>query len=349
MSPGKPVFAIRQHIVGLRYLLISCIIGCTSPSENKPTTDDGMVLIEGGVFTMGTNGADGYSHEGPAHQVRVNGFWMDKTEVTNAQFKRFVDQTGYVTIAEQVPDWEELRKQLPPGVPRPEKELVPGALTFNPPSHAVALNDYSQWWQWKDGANWRHPEGPQSDLDGRWDHPVVHIAYPDALAFSKWAGKRLPTEAEWEYASRGGVSGQRYPWGDNVMVSGRYMANIFQGDFPFNDVAQDGFKSTSPVASFPANAYGLYDMIGNVWEWTNDKYNSQYYREANMAGVATNPKGPDACYDENDPYAIKYVVKGGSFLCSQEYCTNYRSTARQGTAFDSGSSNVGFRCVKDVK
>jgi formylglycine-generating enzyme len=345
----------RRRSVAFLFILLlvwchisSCSLGRKEEKhESNLTKNDGMVLIGGGEFVMGTNSPLAYSHEGPEHSVRIKSFWMDETEVTNAQFKKFIDATGYVTIAEQTPKWEELKKQLPPGTPRPEIEFHPGALTFNPPDHAVSLDDYSQWWQWKDGASWKHPEGPDSNLDGRWDHPVVHIAYPDAQAYAKWCGKRLPTEAEWEYASRGARYDQVFPWGNELTVSGRYMANIFQGGFPFDDQREDGFSGTAPVRSFPANAYGLYDMIGNVWEWTVDLYNANYYQEAKLAGVADNPKGASTCYDQSDPYAIKYVAKGGSYLCSELYCTNYRSTARQGTAFDSGSSNVGFRCVTD--
>jgi formylglycine-generating enzyme len=309
---------------------------------------DGMVWIHDGTFVMGTDEAEAYDHERPAHQVKLDGFWMDETEVTNAQFKAFVDHSGYVTVAERKPKWDDLRKQSPPGTPAPpDSLLVPGALVFNPPGHPVMLNDYSQWWRWLPGADWQHPDGPLSNLEGRMQFPVIHVAYEDAKAYCEWAGKRLPTEAEWEFASRGGAKQQRYAWGDELTVNGRFMANTFQGSFPSHNAADDGFEHLAPVKSFPPNAYGLYDMIGNVWEWTGDWYHIDYFKMLAGTPVSINPSGPDKPYDPNEPYAIKRVSKGGSFLCADDYCINYRPSARQGTAFDSGMSNLGFRCVKD--
>ncbi|HEX8038361.1 MAG TPA: formylglycine-generating enzyme family protein, partial [Chryseosolibacter sp.] len=239
------------------------------PEKNEP----GMLWIPGGTFVMGTDDAEAYPHERPAHQVKVNGFWMDETEVTNADFEKFVSATGYITVAERKPTWEDLRRQSPPGTPRPaDSLLVPGSLVFNPPKQPVMLNDYSQWWRWLPATDWKHPEGPASNLEGKMNFPVVHVAFEDATAYCTWAGKRLPTEAEWEFASRGGAEQQRYAWGNNVKVNGRFMANTFQGSFPNFNSAEDGFERLAPVRSFPPNAYGLYDMIGNVWEWTGDWY-----------------------------------------------------------------------------
>ena len=339
------------------FSLVICLFHCKERDhENKIAITDasysgekpaGMVWIPGGEFIMGTNDQQSYDHERPAHAVKVNGFWMDETEVTNKQFKDFVDATGYVTVAERKPDWKELKKQLPPGTPRPHDSLlVAGSLKFTPPDKPVMLNDYSQWWSWAPGVNWKRPEGEKSGLKARWNYPVVHIAYEDAVAYCKWAAKRLPTEAEWEFASQGGNEKLRYGWGNELAPQGRYMANIFQGSFPNHDLAQDGFSSTSPVKSFPPNQYGLYDMIGNVWEWTSDLYDPGYFTIISENSLSVNPKGPDKSFDPNEPYAVKYVTKGGSFLCASDYCTNYRPSARQATAFDSGQSHIGFRCVK---
>lgn len=341
----------------LLFLLILLLWACGRKEKNGITENegnapaekvDGMVWIPGGEFTMGTDDPESYDHERPAHRVEVSGFWMDETEVTNAQFKAFTDATGYITVAERKPDWEQLRKELPPGTPKPaDSVLVAGSLTFNAPAEAVMLNDYSQWWKWKPGADWKHPEGQDSNLEGRWNHPVIHVAYEDALAYAQWAGKRLPTEAEWEFASRGGKEQERYGWGNEVTPQGKFMANTFQGSFPNNNLKEDGFESSSPVKSFPPNTYGLYDIIGNVWEWTSDWYDVNYFKTLPTAKVTRNPRGPEKPYDPNEPYAQKRVTKGGSFLCASNYCVNYRPSARQGTAFDSGTSNVGFRCVMD--
>jgi sulfatase modifying factor 1 len=318
----------------------------SNPSQAKEGPK-GMVWIPGGEFTMGTDDLQSYEYERPAHRVRVDGFWMDETEVTNQQFKEFIDATGYVTTAERTPDWNELKKQLPPGTPMPDKKfLVPGSLIFTPPLHAVSLDDYSQWWKWKAGVSWKHPHGPESDLEDQWNHPVIHVSYEDAFAYSKWIGKRLPTEAEWEFASRGGKENERYGWGEELNPQGRIMANIFQGAFPVNDSGEDGFTGTSPVKSFPPNAFGLYDIIGNCWEWTSDFYNVKYYAELAAKGLAVNPKGPSNSFDPTEPMVQKRVTRGGSFLCASDYCVNYRPSARQGSAVDTGMSHIGFRCAK---
>ena len=332
--------------------LVSLITGCSQPKKAEITQDKkesaptGMVWIPGGEFTMGTDDPESYEPERPAHRVKVTGFWMDATEVTNLQFKKFVEATGYVTMAEKKPEWEQLKKQMPPGTPRPpEANLVPGSLTFTPPSYAVNLNDYSQWWSFQPGCNWKHPEGPVSNIEDRWSHPVVQVSYDDAAAFSIWAKKRLPTEAEWEFASRGGRDGERYSWGSEFRPQGKYMANTFQGVFPGKNEGEDGFTGSSPVRTFPPNRFGLYDIIGNVWEWTNDYYNVNYYTQLAKSRLTINPMGPDKPYDPGEPFAQKRVTRGGSFLCATDYCVNFRPSARQGTAFDSGLSNVGFRCV----
>ena len=318
-------------------------------SETPAPTEkiEGMVWIPGGEFVMGTNEAEAYAAEKPAVNLKVDGYWMDTHEVTNAEFQEFVDATGYVTVAERKPEWEDLKKQLPPGTPKPDESvLVAGSMVFSPPPYKVPLQDISLWWVWVNGANWKHPEGPDSDIDGRENHPVVHISYEDAEAYAKWAGKRLPTEIEWEFAARGGVNGKRFAWGDELTPNGQYLANTFQGNFPNENLGNDGFVGTSPVKSFAPNTFGLYDMIGNVWELTGDWYDALKY--ARLAGQAPKlDKDMNPCYNPDNPFAMERVIKGGSFLCAENYCVNYRPSARQGQAFDSGTSNVGFRCVKD--
>jgi formylglycine-generating enzyme required for sulfatase activity len=265
---------------------------------------------------------------------------MDQTEVTNEQFAEFVEKTGYRTIAELIPRREDF-----PGAP-PEK-LVPGAGVFNPeqcPPGAVCL-DCATWWEYRAGANWRRPEGPGSDLKSRAKHPVVHIAWDDAVAYAKWAGKRLPTEAEWEFAARGGLEGKRYYWGDELRPGGRWMANIWQGDFPRDNRGDDGFAGTAPVKSFPPNAYGLYDMAGNVWEWCADWYRADYY----ASSPKNNPQGPESSIDPEGRGEPKRVQRGGSFLCSDNYCIRYRAGSRGQGAPDTGLSHTGFRCVRSAR
>jgi formylglycine-generating enzyme len=346
---------MKRSFAGVFLIINILLSGCYSGTKDnqEQTQKDappGMAWIPGGEFTMGTDETEAYEYERPAHPVKVDGFWMDISEVTNLQFKAFTEATGYITTAEKKPEWEELKKQLPPGTPHPgEDKLVAGSLVFTPPDHAVSLDDFSQWWSWTPGASWRHPQGPDSNLEGKWNHPVVHISYDDALAYCKWTGKRLPTEAEWEFASRGGKEGQRYSWGNEFNPQGRYMANTFQGAFPVRNTGDDGFVSSAPIKSFPPNDYGLYDIIGNVWEWTGDYYNVNYYSLLAGQGMANNPKGADKPYDPLEPFAVKHVTRGGSFLCGENYCVNYRPSARQGSSFDSGMSHIGFRCVKSVE
>ncbi len=326
----------------------------TPQSQTKPPKNaekpEGMVWIPGGTFMMGSEASAAASNEGPAHSVEITGFWMDAAEVTNREFAQFVEATGYKTVAERPIDWEEMKKQLPPGTPKPADEiLAPGSLVFTPPAQAVPLDNYANWWAWKLGANWQHPQGPGSSIEGKDNIPVVHIAYEDAQAYAKWAGKRLPTEAEWEYAARGGKGGSSFAWGEELTPSGRYLANFFQGSFPYQNTGNDGFTGAAPVKSFPANAYGLYDMIGNVWEWSADWYRPDTYTRIQTAGltVCKDPTGPESSYDPTDPYQPKRVIKGGSFLCGEQYCSNYRPSARMATSLDSGQDHLGFRCVKD--
>jgi formylglycine-generating enzyme required for sulfatase activity len=313
------------------------------PSGSPP----GMVWIPGGEFTMGTDSDLGWSDEKPAHRVRVDGFWMDETDVTNAQFREFVEATKYVTTAEKPPDVEEIMRQVPPGTPRPPKEkLVPGSLVFTPTKGPVGLRDFSQWWQWTPSADWRHPEGPGSTIDGKDDHPVVQVSWDDAVAYAKWAGKRLPTEAEWEFAARGGLDNKPYVWGDDKPTDTNIKANIWQGNFPYENIAKDGYERTSPVKAFPPNGYGLYDMAGNVWQWCADWYQRDLYRSRAGKGVIVNPTGPAQASDPQRPYVPQRVQRGGSFLCNDSYCSRYRPSARHGCSNDSGMSHVGFRCVK---
>jgi sulfatase modifying factor 1 len=314
------------------------------PVEKPP----GMVWIGGGEFTMGTDSNLGWPDEKPAHRVRVDGFWMDETEVTNRQFRCFAEATGYVTTAEKAPSLEDILRQLPPGSLQPSKEkLVPGSLVFTPTPGPVSLHDYSQWWKWTTGASWRHPEGSESSIADREDHPVVHVSWDDAIAYAKWAGKRLPTEAEWEFAARGGLGGKPYVWGDSPPgIGGKWQANIWQGNFPYDNRVEDGYERTSPVKSFPPNGYGLFDMAGNVWEWCSDFYRADLYESRADRSVVVNPAGPESSFDPRHPFAPARVQRGGSFLCCDSYCSRYRPSARHRCSPDTGMSHVGFRCAR---
>ncbi len=298
---------------------------------------------------MGTDAKSAWNDEKPTHRVRVEEFWIDSTEVTNAQFQKFVDATQYLTTAERVPTAEEILAQSPPGTPAPPAELlVPGSLVFTPPDHAVPLNDVSQWWTWTPGANWRHPEGPASDLTGWENHPVVHISWDDAAAYAKWAGKRLPTEAEWEFAARGGLDRAPYVWGADPPSEARPQANLWTGTFPHRNTAADGHVRTAPVKSFPPNGYGLYDMAGNVWEWCADWYDRDAYTRRSRNEATISPAGPEASHDAMRPFMTQRSQRGGSFLCNDSYCSRYRPSARHGCTPDTGMSHVGFRCAKSV-
>lgn len=317
---------------------------------NGDTSTTGMVYIPSGSFIMGGNNSQASADEYPRHKVSVDAFYMDEHEVTNAQFAAFVNATGYITTAERKPDWEEIKKQLPPGTQRPDdSQLVPASLVFTPPSHQVNLNDYGQWWSWLPGADWKHPEGPDSDIKGKENFPVVHVSWDDALAYCKWAGKRLPTEAEWEFAARGGLINNIYPWGNEGIAVGLPKANSWDGDFPNNNTARDGFKGLAPVKSFKPNGYGLYDIAGNVWEWCADWYRNDSYKAANKPEGVKNPQGPSDSYDPDEPYVPKKVARGGSYMCNDSYCSGYRTARRMKSSKDSGMSNMGLRGIREAK
>ncbi|MFX0556629.1 formylglycine-generating enzyme family protein [Maribacter sp. CXY002] len=315
-------------------------------------TPSNMVWIPGATFLQGAVDQDkmAMEHEKPAIPVTVDGFFMDITEVTNAQFSAFVNATGYSTVAERAIDWEELKKQLPEGTTKPHDSILkPGALTFKKSKTSVRnLFDFSQWWSWTIGANWRHPNGPSSDIVGKENFPVVQIAYEDALAYCAWAGRRLPSEAEWELAARAGNYGTTYLWGEDSSTLSKY-ANTWEGEFPVMNSKKDGFELRAPVKSYPPNAYGLYDMAGNVWEWTSDWYNSNYYKDVLKSNsIQKNPNGAATPYTPNNPLAKEKVIKGGSFLCSASYCASYRVSAKMGSSMDSALEHTGFRTVASV-
>jgi formylglycine-generating enzyme len=314
---------------------------------NGDTSVKGMVFIKGGTFMMGGDNAQASADEYPKHKVQLNSFWMDATEVTNAEFAKFVKATHYITTAETKPDWEEMKKTLPPGTFRPpDSLLVAASLVFHQTSGAVDLNDYSQWWSWVKGADWKHPEGPGSSIEGKENYPVVQVSWYDARAYCKWAGKRLPTEAEWEFAARGGLENNIYPWGNEPINEGKPKANSWGGKFPYYNDDRDGFVKLAPIKSFMPNRYGLYDMAGNVWEWCSDWYDGAYYKSFANA-VAINPKGPAKSNDPMEPYTPKRSLRGGSFLCNDSYCSGYRVARRMKSSPDTGLEHTGFRCVKD--
>ncbi len=349
---GPETLSKTQCIVALAVVLVGVFIGylitkrhegprpATRPSALghevpvfpvPPNTND-MVWIGGGTFWMGSDGDN--PDERPAHAVILSGFWIDQREVTNQEFEQFIRATGYVTVAERKPN----PKEIPGG---PTANLMPGSVVFSPPPGDVPLNNHLAWWKYEAGASWRHPEGPNSTLSGRARHPVVQVCWEDAFAYAKWAGKRLPTEAEWEYAARGGLDRQPYGWGKEQVPNGKWPANIWQGKFPNENTLADGFRGTAPVGSFPPNGFGLFDMAGNVWEWCQDWYRPDYYAKS----PAQDPPGPDDSFDPTEPGARKKVMRGGSFLCSDLYCAGYRPSARMKSSLDTGLAHTGFRCA----
>jgi formylglycine-generating enzyme required for sulfatase activity len=317
-------------------------VATSKPASRSGQEPDGMVFIPGGTFRMGSD--NHYPEEAPAHRVSVDPFFIDRAPVTNRQFRDFVRATGHVTVAEKVPDARDYPGALP-------HMLYAGSLVFTPPSHPVNLRDWSQWWQFMKGGDWRHPCGPKSNINGLDNHPVVHIAYADALAYARWADKELPTEAEWEFAARGGLDEAEFAWGDELTPDGQQMANTWQGNFPQENLCSDGFARTSPVTAFPPNGYGIHDMIGNVWEWTSDWYTPKHEGDAPKACcIPDNPRGgrEEDSYDPCQPQIRipRKVLKGGSHLCAPNYCRRYRPAARHAEPVDTSTSHVGFRCVK---
>ncbi len=328
-------FAVQNDTVGL--------------NTAKELSYEGMVQIPEGEFLMGASDNEGRSDEYPQHRVKINSFWMDATEVTNEQFQEFVQATRYITTAEIKPDWEEIKKQLPIGTPKPDESLlVPSSLVFFPTTKAVNLDDATQWWKWISGADWRHPQGPGSNIEGKENYPVVHISWDDANAYAKWAGKRLPTEAEWEFAARGGLLNKKYFWGNEELNQGKVKANTWQGNFPYRNTLQDKYERLAPVKSFLPNKYGLYDMAGNVWEWCSDWYEPDYYTQS-KDNISNNPVGPKKSFDPMEPGIPKKVIRGGSFLCNASYCKGYRVSSRMKTSPDTGLEHTGFRCVVSAK
>ncbi|HEX4045645.1 MAG TPA: formylglycine-generating enzyme family protein [Gammaproteobacteria bacterium] len=337
-----------------RYLLLLCIVlssnamannqqpascACANLTNQLTNAEANMATIPAGTFMMGGDNVQARADEWPKHKVTVSAFWLDRTEVTNAQFEQFVIATQYVTTAEKTPDWAMLKQQLPAGIPKPnEKKLVPASLVFTSPPHPVALHNPRNWWSWTPQANWRHPTGPTSQITELQNHPVVHVSWEDAQAYCQWAGKRLPTEAEWEWAARGGLKNKIYSWGNQPIAQQPAKANYWQGIFPYHNTLQDKFYATAPVKSFPANGYGLYDMAGNTWEWVADWYHADYYKRHKTINV--NPTGPTGSQ------LTQKILRGGSFLCDETYCSGYRVAARMRMTPDTSMQHVGFRCAR---
>ena len=332
-------------------LISAMFFSCANNQKDKSIsfeTPDGMVWVEGKSYTKGAKQNDDYAmmREKPSHEVYIDGFYIDITEVTNNQFQKFVNETGYLTIAERQIDWDEMKKSLPPGTPKPHDSILqPGSLIFNDQIKTVEnMENYFQWWRWQKGANWKAPKGPGSSIVNKGSYPVVHIAYEDAKAYCEWANRRLPTEAEWESAAQGNYKKAVFTWGDNVNLLNSN-ANTWQGEFPVKNESIDGYEMIAPVKSFPANSIGIFDMVGNVWEITGDLFNVNYYSEISTETELKNLKGASSCYNPSNPYEIQYVMKGGSFLCHDSYCASYRISARMGVSVGSGSDHTGFRTV----
>lgn len=313
---------------------------------NASQAPKAMVWIKPGTFTMGSDDKDAKKDEKPAHLVKVDGFFMDETPVTNRQFKEFVDATGYITTAEKAPTLEEIMAQVPIGTKEPDpSKLIAASLVFKPSDGPVPFYSNRFWWEWKGGADWKHPTGPESSIEGKEDHPVVQVSWYDAEAYAKWAGKRLPTEAEWEFAAKG-THDKKYVWGNEEFNEKDPQANIWQGKFPYQSSKKEGYYGTTPVKKYPPNENHLYDMAGNVWQWCSDLYHHAYYEAEAKKGVSINPKGADKSFDPDEPYAEKRVHRGGSFLCHKSYCKGYRISARMKTCPDTSLNHLGFRCAK---
>jgi len=343
---------IKQKSIILCFFSSFLFFGCSQDNynESRLVNYGKMVRVPAGTFIMGGNSGQSSLDEFPRHRVKVDSFYMDVHEVTNRQFRKFVDKTGYVTIAEKEIDWLEMKKELPVGTRKPSDEILqPGSLVFRSTDRPVALGDETQWWAWTIGTNWRKPEGPGSNIEDKMDHPVVHVAWEDAIAYARWSGKRLPTEAEWEWAARGGLNNPIYPWGDKSASKAASKANFWQGQFPYKNTLKDGFYGTAPVMSYMPNGYGLHDMAGNVWEWCADLYHFGSYKIDLENGFSINPSGPEESYDPLEPHMSKRVIRGGSFLCNDSYCSGYRVSRRMKSSQDTGLSHTGFRCVKSVE
>lgn len=335
-------------------------IDSIEPNADRLESFEAMVKIPGGVFEMGGDTPPGFENmpktalpqgdELPKHSVQVSDFWMDTHEVTNAEFKAFVDATGYITVAERPIVWEDLKKQLPPGTPKPPDEnLQPASLVFEYAPKNASRDNLGNWWTFRPKVNWRQPKGSGSSIEGMDNHPVVHVSWYDAIAYAKWCGKRLPTEAEWEYAMRGGLHGAMYPWGNEKTDGRQHFANYLQGDFPYSNTVADGFERTAPIKSFPPNGYGLYDMAGNVWEWTNDWYSGKYYYDLSQeGGIAVDPQGPSESFEVYNQEEKKKSVRGGSFLCNDDWCSGFRNARRMRNTPDTSMEHIGFRCVRDA-
>ncbi|MFK7748589.1 MAG: formylglycine-generating enzyme family protein [Kordia sp.] len=344
--------ALQKAFLLSLYLL--SLSGCkkenstNNKSNLKVNTPEGMVWVAPKTFLQGAKASDNYamSREKPAHKVTVDGFFIDATEVTNKQFRAFVEATNYVTVAEREIDWEVMKKELPPNTQKPHDSILqPGSLIFNKHVNAVVnMQNYGQWWTWKVGANWKRPQGPGSSIEGQDDYPVVHIAYEDALAYCKWANRRLPTEAEWEAAAQGTQTDATFTWGNDSQLLNK-KANTWQGVFPTVNKPIDGHKYIAPVKSFEPNTIGLFDMSGNVWELTSDLFNINYYKKLDSDKTVINPKGADKAFNPENPYAKERVIKGGSFLCHASYCASFRISSKMGFSPDSSSDHVGFRTV----
>tara|TARA_B100000795_G_scaffold266296_1_gene249259 strand:+ start:3142 stop:4224 length:1083 start_codon:yes stop_codon:yes gene_type:complete len=347
---NKKSFLIFSFCIFIIFLTIS---SCKKEkAESKEISETkipkGMIWVEGKTFLQGAKEGDKFAmpREKPAHKVTVDGFYIDITEVTNKQFKKFVDATKYSTVAERKIDWEEIKTQLPANTTKPHDSILqPGSLIFNRSVNAVAnMNNHQQWWTWKIGANWKHPEGPYSTIEGKDYFPVVHIALEDVVAYCKWSNRRLPSESEWEAAAQGTNAEAIFTWGNNIEILNSN-ANTWQGIFPIKNESIDGFEFISPVKSYPANSIGLYDMTGNVWEITGDLFNVNYYKALDISKPILNPKGANKSYSQNNPYQKEYVMKGGSFLCHDSYCASFRISAKMGIAMGSGSDHIGFRTI----